>query len=146
MGVEFLTWRKNAMEGQQIIKKLKSKGIPEEHIQFILDLILEESIKLAEKEVDECRDRNLGSKNYKYVIFEGNNPLLIPSDGLINHSDVILKRGDIFSNGFLEPISAGFCIFTNGDVKCYGESISLGLKSRCEEDASIIERHFLRYY
>ena len=48
-----------------------------------------------------------------------------------------------------EPISAGFIIFTidedrNPDCVCYGESISLGLKSK-EDDTRLAKRQILGY-
>jgi hypothetical protein len=48
-----------------------------------------------------------------------------------------------------EPISAGFIIFTtdedkNTDCLCYGESISLDLKSK-EDDTQLAKRQILGY-
>ena len=73
----------------------------------------------------------------KYVIFAGDNFLILPD--FMNHADV--KDVGI-------PISAGFCSVSQcrdqyGDerfnMNCWGESISLKLKSR-EDDKLIIAR------
>jgi len=40
----------------------------------------------------------------------------------------------------MNPISAGFCYVNNGKVECFGESISLGLKSIPEEDIRLATR------
>lgn len=54
---------------------------------------------------------------------------------VINHSDM--------ATNFNTVLGAGFCFIENGedrpDVKVYGESISLGVKSR-EEDVAILKR------
>ena len=69
----------------------------------------------------------------KYVITE--NKKIIVFSELLQHSE--------FKN--FNPISAGFISFGvnkqgNPSCSCYGESISLGLKSRPEEDTIIAKR------
>lgn len=73
----------------------------------------------------------------KYVIFQDESFALIPESA--GH--------DIFKD--MHPVSAGFCFiesYRNGfddirfRVSCYGESTSLKLKSREDEDALIIGR------
>jgi len=68
----------------------------------------------------------------KYVITEYKNFAIFSKT--TNHSEIGIEL-------FGKPISAGFCHFENGKIKCYGESISLGLKSR-EEDSDIINEKF----
>lgn len=34
---------------------------------------------------------------------------------------------------YLQPVSAGFCIFTKNEVKCFGQSIALGLKAQPDD-------------
>ncbi|MEW6488027.1 MAG: hypothetical protein AB1578_08935 [Thermodesulfobacteriota bacterium] len=67
----------------------------------------------------------------KYIMFrhDGMEEFVIFSDALC-HSDVAHHlRGEQVS-------SAGFVVFGEaGGVQCYGESLSLGLKSRGQEDA-----------
>lgn len=69
----------------------------------------------------------------KYIITK-NNVIIVFSE-LMNHSD--FKRFD--------PISAGFISFGinkqgNPTCGCWGESISLNMKSRPEEDTVIAKR------
>jgi len=67
----------------------------------------------------------------KYVVFDNGlvEDMIIFSD-LTQHADV--ARG-------LEVVSAGFIQIFDG-VCCYGDSISLGVKSRPEEDEKIARR------
>lgn len=37
-------------------------------------------------------------------------------------------------------LSAGFVVFTPDGLECYGESVSLGVKARPEEDTKLINR------
>ena len=69
----------------------------------------------------------------KYVITKGEVIIVFP--GLLQHSD--------FRS--FNPISAGFISFGvnkqgNPTCNCWGESISLGLKSRPDEDTKIAKR------
>lgn len=50
---------------------------------------------------------------------------------LTNHNDVGFKLYGL-------PVGAGFCHFDDGEIQCYGESISMDLKSRGDVDAEII--------
>lgn len=69
----------------------------------------------------------------KYVITSNNEIIIFPE--LLQHSEFRC----------FEPISAGFISFGvnkqgNPTCSCYGESISLGLSSRPEEDTNIAKR------
>lgn len=76
----------------------------------------------------------------KYII-TNNGDIIIFSPGL-NHSD--FKE--------FNPVRAGFIEFDldiqGGEItcNCFGESISLGLKSDTGKDTVIAERHILGYY
>lgn len=68
----------------------------------------------------------------KYVIFQYKQlimPVIIPEH--VTHKQVSVEGG--------MPISAGFFTIKKGVVKCFGESESLKLKSRPEEDAKYID-------
>lgn len=69
----------------------------------------------------------------KYIIT--NNDEIIVFTELLNHSD--FKRFDPISAGF---ISIGVDKAGNPTCGCWGESISLNMKSRPEEDAIIAKR------
>ena len=60
---------------------------------------------------------------------------------VINHSDMAINFNSI--------LGAGFCSIENGqdkpDLKVYGESLSLGIKSR-EEDKDIIKKALGLYH
>ena len=77
----------------------------------------------------------------KYVITEHNN-FAIFSKGT-NH-------GDIGKELHGDPVGAGFCTLRkhgdldNINIHCYGESISLGIESR-EEDEKIINKALNNY-
>ena len=69
----------------------------------------------------------------KYVITKDKEIIVFPE--LLQHSE--FKK--------FEPISAGFISFGvneqgNPNCSCYGESISLGLKSNPDEDTKIAKR------
>jgi len=40
-------------------------------------------------------------------------------------------------------VSGGFCYFDGDEYVCYGESISLDVKSRWEEDSKILTKYFI---
>jgi len=68
----------------------------------------------------------------KYIIHTENIPIVFPE--IINHSDMARNMGwkkeDIIGAGF---------VYVNGDsYNCYGESVSLRVKSRGEEDVKIL--------
>ena len=70
------------------------------------------------------------NKELKYIIIKDRFEVPIIFSALLNHKTVA---------GNLNVISAGFCtIESNNQVSCYGESVSLNIKSR-KEDSSIIE-------
>lgn len=74
----------------------------------------------------------------KYVIFESKgglyNPVVFPDH--IAHSQIKIEDCSVFSAGFLE-------LSTFGVKRCYGESISLNVKSKGNDDEEIIQRWFL---
>ena len=77
----------------------------------------------------------------KYVIFDDDTYLLFPST--VQHINVLINQGI----GLKTPISAGFCMIkaineSEMKISCYGESVSLDLESRPEEDSEIIERGY----
>ena len=69
----------------------------------------------------------------KYIIIDSDfGELPIVFSELFKHSDMKAIQGKI--------VSAGFCFIDhNGQYSCYGDSVSLGLKSR-EEDATILNK------
>lgn len=74
---------------------------------------------------------------FKYIIIEKENiPIVFPLN--ILHSQVSLNIGKLKS--------AGFCVITlkdnSLDLKCFGESTSLNIKSNSEEDYKILKRLF----
>jgi len=74
----------------------------------------------------------------KYIILEtGLIPMGLPivfSD-LLTHADV--ARGIEYSG---KVHGAGFCYVVNDRYVCYGESVSLNVKSRGEEDSKILNK------
>jgi hypothetical protein len=77
----------------------------------------------------------------KYIVFEGNQAVLIPKESGMNHSDI--RFVDNYGTKW-KPVSAGFCYLNEDGAKCYGESTSLKLKSK-ESDSQIINRLFYEY-
>ena len=73
----------------------------------------------------------------KYIKTKDNK--IIVFSGLNNHSDFRL----------FNPVSAGFIDFYNDNgeakVSCYGESISLGMKSDPKEDTMLANFQLLKY-
>ena len=69
----------------------------------------------------------------KYIIFDTDllTPVVFP-DTLI-HVDVAKALG-------YPVISAGFCEIIGDKYECYGESVSLNVKSRYREDSEILNR------
>lgn len=72
----------------------------------------------------------------KYIIDELGGFSIFTEYG--NHDDV--ARGFTMKS-FTEIVAAGFIEIMDGEVTCYGESISLKIKSRGEFDAEIITQH-----
>jgi hypothetical protein len=73
----------------------------------------------------------------KYIIIEKENiPVLFPLN--ILHSQIAINDRELKS--------AGFCVITlkdnSLDLKCFGESTSLNIKSNPEEDYEILKRLF----
>ncbi|MDD3080026.1 MAG: hypothetical protein PHH37_13135 [Paludibacter sp.] len=61
----------------------------------------------------------------KYIRLQKNNTFIIFPEH-ISHADF----------EFMHPISAGFCTFEQNEVKCFGQSVSLGL--RADKDDSFL--------
>jgi hypothetical protein len=79
------------------------------------------------------------SNELKYVMnnYLGvESPVVFPP--MIKHTD----RVDVT---FGQPFSAGFCVIKDSKVECYGESISLNLKSRPEDSLILTEVFFDRF-
>jgi len=81
-------------------------------------------------------------KNMKYLIFEmGNLPpqaILIPKDSGLQHADVYVKNSMGIEG---KVVNGGFCQLSYEGASCYGESVSLGVKSS-PKDEEIINRLF----
>lgn len=77
----------------------------------------------------------------KYIIFNRSGlevPLIFPTT--VNHIEIAQRIGMVF-----KVVSAGQCSVGNdGKIYCWGESISLKVKSR-EEDTEIINRIMENY-
>ena len=71
----------------------------------------------------------------KYIIHTDRIPIVFPET--INHADMARNMGwkkeDI--------IGAGFVVVVDHSYNCYGESVSLRVKSRVEEDEKILNRY-----
>lgn len=70
----------------------------------------------------------------KYIITEDNVPVIF-SELAPSHAEVARA---LFPG--LKIIGAGFCYIQDNQYVCYGESISLGVKSRGEQDSKVLNR------
>lgn len=74
----------------------------------------------------------------KYVVFKFIGveiPIIFPGD-VLNHDNVKVLS-DKFGNG--KPVSAGKCDISSNSVRVWGDSFSLGIKSR-KVDAALIDK------
>ena len=74
----------------------------------------------------------------KYVVVDNglyDLPVIFPETVL--HNEMAFKIGGM-------PLRAGFVKVRDGEVICYGESISLDLKSDPVEDAKLISRFLIK--
>jgi len=75
----------------------------------------------------------------KYIIYEINSgqTRFIIFDKITDHSEILRSLGEEIT-----LISAGFCGINHEThlLQCYGESVTLRVKSREEEDSDIIKR------
>lgn len=81
----------------------------------------------------------------KYIIYKGDWGLIKPVifDSSIGHFEMAVK---VISSAYWETegelrhliISAGFVIWTDDGVQCFGRSTTLDLSSREEEDSNMI--------
>lgn len=78
-------------------------------------------------------------KNFKYVVFDETYPILIPES--VPHTNI--RVNDPISGCQIKATSAGFCYIDGARARCFGESISLKLKSNPKEDNALIEMRFL---
>jgi len=63
----------------------------------------------------------------------------------IEHYDQIILFPELVQHAnfkHLNPISAGFCFITLAGIECYGESVSLGLKSNEKEDSKLATKQY----
>lgn len=70
----------------------------------------------------------------KYIISKHQVPVVFSE--VLTHADVarlLFRQQDI--------LGAGFCYVKDDKYHCYGESISLGVKSNGQEDATILNRY-----
>ena len=74
------------------------------------------------------------SNKMKYVKIDEFDSIIIFPD-IIMHSDF----------RYLKPISAGFCYINEDSISCFGESISLRLKTE-PEDSEIATRQYFKQY
>ena len=78
-------------------------------------------------------------RQIKYIMQEGGTPILFPE--WLTHSDVARSLGR-------DVVSAGFCHVGGRDeygnplFKCFGESVSLKVQSRGQQDSDILNRSF----
>jgi hypothetical protein len=70
---------------------------------------------------------------YLIVISERGCECAIVFNHILDHKQVA---------GNMEVVSAGYCHFFKGDVSVWGESTTLKIESRGDEDAKAILRHF----
>lgn len=70
----------------------------------------------------------------KYVILDKGFTVGLVFSDLLNHSEVANGIGG-------KVVSAGFCHIEDGRYCCYGESVSLNVESRPEEDARILNKY-----
>lgn len=83
-------------------------------------------------------------KTMKYVMFELNgheHAVILPGESGMTHADVSVHNEYGIAG---KLISAGFCALGDDAPKCWGESVSLKLKSRPEDEA-IIKRLYYHY-
>ena len=79
-------------------------------------------------------NKNINMKA-KYIIINnriGEIPIIFPL--FFGHNDFNFNREKI--------ISAGFVLINETGISCYGESDSLGIKSRGKEDGELIKSYF----
>lgn len=67
---------------------------------------------------------------FKYVVY---------IDGGFPQFDIFPATVQHLNYAHLNPISAGFCQIVGGEIKCFGESVGLRIKSRGEEDDQLIK-------
>jgi hypothetical protein len=77
----------------------------------------------------------------KYIIIEkscNDLPIIFPE--FINHRDMVNPNDKVISAGFVK-----FYVNESGnvDISCYGESVSLDVKSRGDIDTKLMERYIL---
>ena len=78
----------------------------------------------------------------KYIILKNKNtPILFPREPF-SHYEVAYSLGDV--------ISAGFCVIRIKEeklqIKCFGESLTLAIKSNPNEDKEIIKNFIINKY
>ena len=72
----------------------------------------------------------------KYVVLQEHKfEHIIAFSKCLNHNDVAAKMN-------MKPISAGFVDFSGDELRCYGRSETLNMKSRPDADALLILNEF----
>lgn len=71
----------------------------------------------------------------KYIVIDGHlGPMPVVFSDLLGHADVAAAlRGKV--------VGAGFCFIKDNKYRCWGESISLRVKSREVEDERILNKY-----
>jgi hypothetical protein len=79
----------------------------------------------------------------KYIILEGDIPIIFPGD--LNHKDIAnLSYGKmVLGAGKVDVCWDKTNPTKSPSITCFGESAILGIYSRKEQDAKIIERYLL---
>jgi len=80
----------------------------------------------------------------KYIIGGVNQePIVFP--GTIQHADMARNMGwvgqDLMTDMYKGVVGAGFVFIEDGEYHVYGESISLSVKSRGEQDQKILNKY-----
>jgi hypothetical protein len=70
----------------------------------------------------------------KYIIDVIGGFAIFPS--YIDHDTV----GNLMTKRGIDPVGAGFVDVFDGEVQCYGESVSMRMKSRGDEDSKVIAK------
>jgi hypothetical protein len=71
----------------------------------------------------------------KYIVVDMNIPEPFVFSETVTHADVARAVGGTV-------LGAGFCQIAGDQFHCYGESISLRVKSRGDEDSNILNKRF----
>jgi hypothetical protein len=74
----------------------------------------------------------------KYIVIaDGSLPLVVVFNPILSHREMA---------GAKKVVSAGFCYFSDRGYIAYGESVTLGIKSRGDFDGALIDAQILGEY